>query len=70
MKLTFDQAIEEIEASTCFRLTARTDAGSAFFVPVASDGETVVGDCFELSKAKIIALAKTQRKGDTSCRRS
>lgn len=51
-------AIEKIERQTCFRMTAMTDKESAFFVPVGQDGKTVIGDCFELTRAKILKLAE------------
>ena len=55
--MKFNEAIQKIEANTCFRLTAATDKNSAFFVPVAKDGKTVIGECFELTWRKIKKLA-------------
>ena len=60
-KMQFKEAITAIEENTCFRLTAATDKESAFFVPVAKDGETVIGDAFELTRAKIMQLAKLEK---------
>jgi len=58
--MTREEAIKKVESQTCYRVTAMTTE-SAFFVPVGSDGETVIGPCFELSNDKILKLAKLKR---------
>jgi hypothetical protein len=54
----FDRVLHLVEEKTCFRYTAGTlDASSAFMVPVAGDGETVMGPCVEFSWKQLKALA-------------
>ncbi len=60
-EMTFQEAITAIEKNTCFRLTAVAGEESAFFVPVAQDGKTVIGDCIELTRAKIMKLAQLKK---------
>jgi hypothetical protein len=55
--MEFDEAIKEIEKNTCFRVTAITDKETAFFVPVAEDGETPIGPCLHFNRSKIMKLA-------------
>ena len=57
----FNQAIAQVEANTCYRLTGATNARGGFFVPVASDGETVIGECFELSWRQIKNVAALEK---------
>ena len=59
--MNMQEAINKIEQNTCFRMTAMAGEKSAFFVPVGSDGKTVIGECFELSRAKIIKLASLEK---------
>ena len=59
--MKIQEAIQKIESQTCFRMTAMTDKESAFFVPVGMDGKTVIGECFQLSRAKILKLAKLEK---------
>ena len=56
-KTEVQKAIEHIEKETCFKMTTMTDKESAFFVPVAADGKTVIGPCFEMSRSTILKLA-------------
>jgi hypothetical protein len=54
----FDRVVCLVEQKTCFRYTAGTlDASSAFMVPVASDGKTVLGPCVQFSWKQLQALA-------------
>jgi len=55
----FDRVLRLVEQKTRFRYTAGTlDASSAFMVPVASDGETVIGPCMEFSWKQLQAMAE------------
>lgn len=55
----FTAAVNVIEANTCYRLTAKTDDGSGFFVPVA-DGQAL-GSAFYIGRARILALARVKK---------
>ncbi len=55
------EAINKIEKTTCFRMTAMTNEESAFFVPVANDGKTVIGNVFEMTRTKILKLASIEK---------
>ena len=55
----FDRVLALVEKKTCFRYTAGTlDASSAFMVPVAQDGKTVIGECVEFSWKQLKALSE------------
>lgn len=55
-KTKLQKLIQGVEQHS-LRCTALCDDGSAFFVPVGRDGQSVVGDVLRLTPAKIKALA-------------
>jgi hypothetical protein len=62
----FNEVIKQVEARTCFRMTAAVDDHSAMMVPVDADGN-VVGDCtrFKWRQLKVLAtLPKKFGKGE------
>jgi len=60
----FDRVLSEVERKTCFRFTAgtRNPASSAFMVPVAQDGKTVIGECVEFSWKQLVGMSELPEK--------
>ena len=54
----FDRVLHLVEEKTCFRYTAGClEDSSAFMVPVATDGESVIGPCVRFTWKQLRALA-------------
>ena len=56
----FNDAIKALEEKTCYRMTAKTDVGSAFFVPV-TEKDNPMAPAFEMSWKQIKAVAALPR---------
>ena len=59
----FQEAVNAIEANTCYRLTARTDDGGGYFVPTAKSGQALA-PAFFVGPARILALARVKKPGE------